>query len=240
MSDDTVRAYESRVNHFLVFISTSAGKNRNVLTNQFLLDDAVREYQSYMRKYLKATPGSVANAFTALDHFFEFLGLDKCKIQCRDDSFRQVTAMTPIEYEQFRFALQTTSSVLDRAVVSLLIYTGITADECALLDMEDVMVTTLSGSMTVRGATGCPVALPAQSRLALAAWLDQRARYVRWQDQKAFFVDLLGMRLHAVNVDLAVRRIGRQAGLNVSAATITATASAGPLFSGSGPMPCGR
>lgn len=68
-----------------------------------------------------------------------------------------------------------------------------------------------------KGDTYREVSLNADAREALAAWLDERKRRFPDTNEPALFLSRKGVRLSARAVDLIVRGLGKDAGLELSA-----------------------
>lgn len=224
LSDDTVRAYTCRVNHFLVFLATSGGDYSRALIDPYRRDDAIRDYQVYMRQSLKATANSLGSARLAIDHFFEFLGLGKCKVETPELP-RELKALSKDEQDKFVRTLQKISSVRDRTIASLMFYSGLSALECTQLDMQDFVLAAQDWRIHVTGERQRTVVLNVQARVALNTYLEWRAdMFGKCQSQSMFF-DLQGNRMSTASVDLAIRRIGREAGLELTAEILHHTAT---------------
>ncbi len=102
----------------------------------------------------------------------------------------------------------------------LLFYTALRIDECASLDTGDVALSARKGKVIVRtgkGDTYRAVALNAEAREALAAWLTERRQRFPNPDEPALFLNPGGCRLSIRSIDLALRRLGEQADVAVSA-----------------------
>lgn len=224
LSDDTVRSYTCRVNHYLVFLATSGRDYIQALTDAYRRDEAVSDYQVYMRQSLKATANSVASAMLAIDHFYEFLGIGRSSVAAPSTAALELKALSLDSQEKFIRAIHRIESVRDKALASLIFYTGLSALECAQMDVYDFALAPHDWRIKVNGERQRTVVLNVQARVALNAYLQWRADTFGDCKEKALFLDLQGMRLSGASVDLAVRRIGREAGIELTAEVLAHTA----------------
>jgi site-specific recombinase XerD len=111
------------------------------------------------------------------------------------------------------------ASARDRAIVLTMLFAGLRVGELVALDVEDVRVSERKGLLVVRagkGDTYREVPLNALARQVLDEWLEQRKQLVD-EEERALFVSGRGGRLSARATDSAVRRVARDAGLDLSA-----------------------
>jgi len=114
----------------------------------------------------------------------------------------------------------------DRAIASLLYHTGIRIGECAALNTDDVLVSARKGQVVVRSGKGDSyreIPLNAEVRKALQAWLDERIRAEPDSKERALFLQRRGTRLSTRTMHNVVCRLGREAGLDISAHTLRHT-----------------
>jgi site-specific recombinase XerD len=122
-------------------------------------------------------PASVNLMLAALDHLYLFLGLGRPKVRREDLPQEAPRALQPEAQKRLLRAVERCTSVRDRALALLLFYTALRIGECASLDTDDVALSARKGKVTVRagkGDTYRKVALNAEAREALAAWLTER------------------------------------------------------------------
>jgi site-specific recombinase XerD len=109
----------------------------------------------------------------------------------------------------------------DRAVVTLLLYTGIRISECAALDLDDVYAQGRKNRVIVRNGKGGryrEIPLRADACEAVMAWLQERAKkFAGKETDQALFVNQIGGRMSTSALDLIVRKVGEDAGLQISA-----------------------
>ena len=107
----------------------------------------------------------------------------------------------------------------DRAIVVMLLYTGLRLAELVALDVDDLRVSARKGLVVVRSGKGDAyreVPLNALVRQVLEEWLKDRG--ARTADgERAVFVGRGGRRLSKRSVDDVVRGLGKDAGVTLSA-----------------------
>jgi integrase/recombinase XerC len=108
----------------------------------------------------------------------------------------------------------------DRAIVVVLLYTGLRLAELVALDVEDVRLSARKGLVVVRSGKGDAyreVPLNALVRQVLAEeWLEERPKLAA-ECERALFVGRSGRRLSKRSVDDVVRGLGKDAGVRLSA-----------------------
>ena len=129
-------------------------------------------------------------------------------------------ALEPEEQKQLMRAVERCRSIRDRAIAMLLFYTALRVGECASLNTDDIALSARKGKVTIRGGKGDvyrEVALNAEAREGLAAWLAERRQRFPNQDETALFLNSHGQRLSIRSIDLTLRRLGKEANVAVSA-----------------------
>jgi site-specific recombinase XerD len=166
-----------------------------------------------------------------LDSFYRWVGLGPARI--RRDELPQA-APRALTVEQTRRRLRaaeraahtgTAGGVRDRAVVTLLLFTGLRIAELAALNRDDVAISARKGLVTVRRGKGDryrQVPLNSGARTALDAWLGKRSG-LPGNDSTALLLSLKGQRLSSRAIDLTVRRLTQHADLEASAHTLRHT-----------------
>jgi site-specific recombinase XerD len=107
----------------------------------------------------------------------------------------------------------------DRAVVVVLLYTGLRLAELIALDVDDVKTSARKGLVVVRSGKGDAyreVPLNALVRQVLDEWLAERKTRAA-EGERAAFVGRSGRRLSKRSVDDVVRGLGKDAGVQLSA-----------------------
>jgi len=179
------------------------------------------------------SPASVNQALAALDHLFRFLGLGAA-IVGREELPR--AAPRALDVEQQRALLQAAeeSTARDRAVVALLLFTGLRLSEAAALALADVRISARKGRVMVRSGKGDAyreLELNALVRGMLDEWLADRAK-IAGDGELSFFVSRSGGALSSRSLDLAVRRVAARAGLSLSAHVLRHTFVTGLVRAG--------
>jgi integrase/recombinase XerC len=103
--------------------------------------------------------------------------------------------------------------------VLVLLFAGLRISEAVALDLDDVRVSSRKGTVIVRSGKRDAyreVPLNALVRATITEWLERRPALAD-QEEKALFVSRGRRRLSARAADASVRRVARDAGLEVSA-----------------------
>ena len=223
LSVNTRRTYLGQVRQYCAYLETSANEYGNPLSDPHARDYAIRDFKSHLKKERKAKPASVNLMLAALDHLYLFLGLGRPKVRREDLPQEAPKALEPEAQKRFLRAVERCTSVRDRALALLLFYTALRIGECASLDTDDVALSARKGKVIVRagkGDTYREVALNAEAREALAAWMTERRQRFPKSDEPALFLNPGGRRLSIRSIDLALRRLGEVADIAVSAHTL--------------------
>jgi site-specific recombinase XerD len=221
LSAHSKRAYLSRINHFLVFLATSDDDFDDAFKDSKERDYILREYKKYLKHSLRAQPNSVNSTLTALDHFYHFLGFERTTVKREDLPAQAPQALTPDEQRKFLRAADRCRRAKDRAVVLLLIYTGIRISECVALDLDDVYVAGRKNRVIVRSGKGDQyreIPLNTEASEALRQWLQERGKKAaKLELAPALFLNPQGKRMSTAALDLIVRKVGRECGFELSA-----------------------
>lgn len=204
-----------------MFLANHNGDYRNVLDDPQERDYAVRDYKAYLKRTLKMQPNSVNSALTAIDHFYQFLGMKRAKVQREDLPQLAPRALTKEEQKRFIRAAERSRRPKDKAVAFLLFYTGVRIGECAALDVDDISIAGRKHRVTIRSGKGDKyrqVPLHTEAVAALSDWLATRAdKFKDKRIENALFVNPQGRRMSTASLDMIVRKIGRDCGLSLSA-----------------------
>ena len=221
LSDQSKRAYRSRVNQFLDFLAASNSKVEWLLKDEREVEYILREYKRHLKRSRKFAPSSVNASLTAIDHFLRSLGLPGTKLAREDLPQEAPRALTPDEQKRFVDVAQTRRRALDRAVPVLLIYTGIRIGECAALDLADVSVGGRKSQIIIRSGKGDryrEVPLNENARDAIREWiLERNNRFEGMEVGDALFLNPQGRRMSATSLDRIVRKTGEACGISLSA-----------------------
>lgn len=219
-SAHTKRAYVSRNKKFLSYLCDEEG-----ITSMTELDRAwsgvINGYREFLKNEHQASLNSINNSLTAIEDLFTFAGIDMGRVEREAWPKSTPRCLTQHEQEMFLNAVYRTKSSKDKAIVLLLLYTGIKIGECAALDVSDIYISAHTGRITVKDGRIIP--LNTVARRALIQWLIDRHKKFGEHADKAVFLNPQGKRISTVGIDLIVRKIGHKAHLNLSAQVLRDT-----------------
>jgi site-specific recombinase XerD len=181
-------------------------------------DWAIRDYKRHLKAVERWKPASVNLALAALDSFYTQLGLGRPVVRREDLPAQAPKALTE-EQQRRLLRMAERASPRDRAIVVMLLYTGLRLAELVTLDVEDVRISARKGLVVVRSGKGDAyreVPLNALVRQVLEEWLAEREARAG-EAERALFVARGGRRLSKRSVDDVVRGLGEDAGVKLSA-----------------------
>ena len=221
LSEQTRRAYRSRINHFLSFLGTSGEDLERLLENTRERAFVLGEYTRHLKKQYKVRPSTVNAYLTAIDHFLQFAGAGPSKVSREELPQEAPRALTKDEQKRFLRAAMSSRRTKDRAVALLLFYTGIRIGECAALNTEDIAIGGRKNRIIIRTGKGNryrEIPLNSEAREALNEWILERNRKFNTEEtSEALFLNPQGQRLSTASLDLIVRKTGQACGLEISA-----------------------
>ena len=223
LSSQTRRAYRSRTNHFLSFLSASGEDVGVLVQTERERAHVLREYKQYLKLELRSSPATVNAYLTAIDHFFEFLGSKSACGKVPREELPQEAPRALTKEEQMRFlrAVAACRRSKDRAVAILLLYTGIRISECAALKEHDVSIAGRKNQVIVRNGKGGryrEIPLNREVKDALGVWIAERNnKFTGKRTDEPLFLNPQGKGLSTSSLDLIIRKIGQSCGLAVSA-----------------------
>lgn len=202
---DTRRAYASRVRSYLAWLDSAETTGPDPLADAHGRDFAGRDYRSWLKTAAKRTPSTVNAHLTALDHFYEHLGLGAVRVQRDQLPRRAPRALDARQQKRYLRAVETRPLARDRAIGRLLFYSGVRVEELVSLDEDDVPLSARKGKVIVREGKGgdsreVPILDPA-ARSSLSEWKKERAAWPRAAENPALFLNRRGGRLSARAVD---------------------------------------
>lgn len=220
-SPATVAAYAKHLAHFAAWFYQWNTAN---LTLENLTATDVREYRAQLLK-AKLSPSTINLRLCAIRAFAKFGGIDIGTVRGlqmerpaprwidRHDQARILRAVD-LAVRTARDESQTwRQCIRDRAMITLLLHSGLRLGELCALDFSDVEINARSGAVDVRQGKGFKtrrVPLNADARKALADWLQ-----LRRADVEALFTGQQGRLSHAGAWGV-VRRYARRAGVTVT------------------------
>jgi len=227
LSPHTVRAYQTRMQHFLGFLGENISQYKDALANANTRDYVARDYKLYLKQELKSSPQTVNAYLTAIDSFYIYLGLGKAKAKREDLPNLAPQALTQKEQKDFLRAVEDCKSIRDKAIAILLLYSGMRIGECAALNEDDIALSERKGLVKIRAGKGGgyrEIPLNSQCREALHAWVSYKRKAYPNNFDPAFFISNLGQRLSVDSIDHAIRKLAKSAKLQgVSAHTLRHT-----------------
>lgn len=226
LSPHTRRAYLGRVRHYGEYLAACPGDYGDPIEDGNARKYAARDYKTHLKTVRKARPSTVNLALAAIDHFYSFLGGVQPHVPREELPQQAPRALEADQQRRFLRAVERADSARDRALALLLFFTGLRVGECAALDVEDVALSARKGSVIIRSGKGDAyreVPLNSEARTALAAWLEARRTRDAGREEPALFLNRSGSRLSARMMELALRRLGREAGLELSPHTLRHT-----------------
>jgi site-specific recombinase XerD len=214
---DTRRAYDSRIRSYLAWLDSAGISGLDPLAEPHSRDFAVRDYRAYMKTVGKRAASTVNAHLTALDHFYEHLGLGAVRVRRDQLPRRSPKALSAREQKRYLRAVERKPLTRDRAIGRLLFYAGLRVSELTALDVDDVPLSARKGKVIVRSGKGgdsreIPLLDPA-ARAALSEWKTDRASWPGATATPALFLNRRGGRLSARAVDQLLDDLAADAGL---------------------------
>ncbi|WP_216911397.1 tyrosine-type recombinase/integrase [Nocardia noduli] len=219
--------YGDRAGHYLAWLRDTGGYD-DALHSPLGRDRAVDAYLTTAVHDHGIAARTVATAFTVLTAFYRWLGLGTPATPRAILDPLAPNTLSPIDQ---RAVLRVAAARGPRtfAMIALGLDVGPRKTELAALDLTGLDLARWPGSVTLTDATGATRQMPIQTgtRAALTAWLSERRRLLRGHsEQRAVFLaeHAPHHRLAIRTVDDAIRAVGVDAGIDISSATLRATA----------------
>jgi len=166
----------------------------------------------------------VNQALAAIDNFYRSLSLGRPDVAREDLPQLAPRALDEAEQRAWLRAVERCPSARDRAIATVFLYTALRLSELAALELADVSMSARRGRLKVRLGKGDAyreVPLNSATRTALEEWLkaraDQLTRDQLAQDRSALWLARSGRRLSPRAIDMVVRGLASDAGLELSA-----------------------
>lgn len=212
------RAQRSRLSQFISFLCHSRRSYESTNPDRQPKDAAVNDYLDYLQYFLKARPSTISKALATIGEFYEYMGLEPISIIRDEIPGANPQALSNEDVRKFLAAAEANPSIKHRALALLLGTTGIRAIDCTTLDMDDY--NSSNGTLCLRGSdlvTPRVIALDARTKSALEQWLQQRRQRFTRSNEKALFLNPQRRRISQAGVNLVVRKISMEAGLDLNA-----------------------
>ena len=216
-------AYRAQVRSYVAWLVAS-GRGPTALTDARVRDSAVREYKRHVKTARSWAPTSVNQALAAIDNFYRSLSLGRPEVAREDLPQLAPRSLNESDQRALLRAVERCPSARDRAIATVFLYTALRLSELAALDLADLSMSARRGRLKVRLGKGDAyreVPLNSATRTALEEWLEARAaqvdRHQHAQDPKALWLARSGRRLSARAIDMVVRGLAADAGLELSA-----------------------
>lgn len=229
LAPSTRHSYQEKVAEFCHYLKSHPVQHASPFQDEASRDYAVRDFKTFLQTHKKLKPSSINLALAGLDHFYHFLQMGKPQVQ-REDLPRQAPRSLELaDQKELLRAIARQKQARNRVVALLLLYTGLRIGECAALNQSDVNYSSRKGMLTVRSGKGSryrEVPLNSAVRTALKDWETERKNhYARFEQsaEPALFLNRQGKRLSRRAIDLLLRKIAQEAGVNFSAHTLRHT-----------------
>ena len=162
-------------------------------------------------------------ALAAIDNFYRSTSAGRPDMAREDLPQLAPRSLDEPDQRSWLRAVERCPSARDRAIATVFLYTALRLSELAALDVGDVSMSARRGRLKVRLGKGDAyreVPLNSACRAALQEWLAARAEQQAKQDQgdpEALWLARSGRRLSSRAIDLVVRQLATDAGLELSA-----------------------
>lgn len=207
---------------FSAFISKYQGAPAQVDTGKALREIAQKFHTQLEADGAKAS--SINASITAVYHYYNFLGYRVPPV-LRDWVLKnEPRVLSGEEQDRLILALGTQSSVRDRALVTLLLFTGIRIGECRELKVGDLEISAHTGRISVASRNRMrSIPLNTITRQSLLTWLIERIKRFDDSDAAPLFPNKSGEFMTRAAIDEIVRKVGRSANLNICAQVLRNT-----------------
>ena len=239
-------AYLAQARDFVTWLAGSEHGARALVASD-RRDWAVRDYKRYVKTTKRWGPASVNQALAAIDNFYRSRGAGRPEVAREELAQTAPRALTEAEQRTFLRFVQACPSERDRAIATVFFYAGLRLSELGALDMTDVALSARRGRVTVRAGKGDAyrdVPLNSPCRTALDEWITARTKQLIAHAAKgagerettsqpsALWLSSSGKRMSTRAIDLVIRRLAAEAGLELSAHVLRHTCVTNLIRSG--------
>ncbi len=223
-------AYLAQVREFVTWLAGSE-HGWQALADPHVRDWAVRDYKRYAKTTKRWAPASVNQALAAIDNFYRSRGAGRPEVAREELAQTAPRALSEGEQRAFLRFVEADPSARDRAIATVFLYAGLRLSELGALDMTDIAVSARRGRVTVREGKGdayreVPPNSPCRNALdewvaaradQLAALAEGRGSGATAPETSALWLSRSGTRMSTRAIDLVIRRLAADAGLDLSA-----------------------
>ncbi|MFA7340418.1 MAG: tyrosine-type recombinase/integrase [Candidatus Obscuribacterales bacterium] len=225
LSANSCRNYVSRIVAFIEFLKES--KEDYPPLSAATKDLPVRDLRLHLKKTAKLKPATLNSYLSAIDNFYGFLEIGTSKVK-RDEMPQEAPqALSARDQKKFLRAVELTKRVKDRAIATLLFYTGMRLSECTDLELGDVFIIGRKTRAVIRSGKGGKYReVPLNSIVCsrLEEWLQERKKkYAGRSVATALFLNPQGNAMLPNSVYEIIRKIGRECALELSPHTLRHT-----------------
>ena len=220
LSASTLRTYLTQVRQYCAYLEREPAEYGDPLNDPYARDYGVRDYKAHLQTVKKRRPTTTNLALAAIDHFYAFLQMEPANVARAELPQQSPRALDSEGQKRFLRAVERCPSARNRAVTLMLFYTGLRVGECSALDRDDLLMSARKGIVIVRqGKRGGyrEVPLNTEVRTAQKTWLKERDRCSPHVQTDALYLSRQGKRLSTRAIDLLVRKLGKEAQLELSA-----------------------
>jgi len=239
-------AYLAQARDFVTWLAGSEHGARALVASDGR-DWAVRDYKRYVKPTKRWGPASVNQALAAIDNFYRSRGAGRPEVVREELAQTAPRALTEAEQRTFLRCVQASPSARDRAIATVFFYAGLRLSELGALEMTDVALSARRGRVTVRAGKGDAyrdVPLNSPCRTALDEWVAARTKQLIAHAAKgagerettsqpsALWLSRSGTQMSTRAIDLVIRRLAAEAGLELSAHVLRHTCVTNLIRSG--------
>jgi len=143
------------------------------LVDPLARDYAARDFKRWLQIERRLAPSLVNLGLASLDSFFMMLGLGQLRVRREQLAQAAPRALDQVEQRRLLRAVER-AGARDRALVGVMLFTGLRISEVVALDLDDLRISARRGEVVVRsgkGDAGRSVPLNAVVRAMFSEWL---------------------------------------------------------------------
>lgn len=218
ISPHTHRAYLRRVKQYLDWLEAHPDAAK-ALTDSVERDFSVRLFKCWLLQKGRSA-NTVNGSLAALDNFFLFIGIGASKVRRQELPKQSPRALAPEEQRRFLKAVCACKSLRNKTIATVMLNCGLRISEVVQLNVADIVLTARVRQLTVRCGKGSkhrtvPINKEAGDMLQL-----YMAGRMSADGEEPLFVSCKGARLSTQSIDHLIRRLGMDAGIELSCHTL--------------------